>query len=208
MPAVADSGTRWFDRGDDLVVVVVERLSLISDLFYLQFCVFNLLLVFGYVSRSQISFCSFKSKLLSRILVESWIWVIGLMFIRPSLVPASSCVIDYQPVLRTLTSMLMSNARKGYPKGRPDQLCFLLVKLTQCIAHFCFCLDLLTSQLPLLRVRISSFSSRFMSLLMYVVDVYLMDAALDAVYYMKFFLLIKKKYINLVNVYETNLFIY
>jgi hypothetical protein len=183
MLAVADSGTRWFDRGDGMVVVVVERLSLISDLFYLQFCVFNLLLVFGSVPRSQISLCSFESELLSRILAENWIWVIGLLLIRPSLVPAFSCMFDYQPVLRTLTSMSMSNARKGYPKGRPDQLCYLLVKLTQCIAHFCFCLDLLTSQLPLLRVRISSLSFCFMSPLMYVVvDVYPMGAAIDAVY--------------------------
>ena len=163
MHVVADSGTFCFDRGSAIVVALVEHLSLISDLFSLQFCIFHFLLVFGYVFRSQISLCSFKLELLSRILAGNWIWVIGLMFIRLSLLPVFSCVIDYQPVLRTLTLMSVSNARKGYPKGKPDQLCYLLVKLTQCIAHFCFWLDPLTIQFPLLRVRISSLSFSFMS---------------------------------------------
>ena len=144
---------------------------------------FLLRLVFGSDFRSQINLGSFESKLLSRILAGNWIWVIGLIFIRLCLLPALSRVIDYQSVLRTLTLMSMSNVRKGYPKGKSDQLCYLLVELTHCIAHFCFCLNPLTSQLPLLRVRISSFSFCFMSPLIYViVNVYPMSAVLDAVH--------------------------
>jgi hypothetical protein len=183
MLAVATSGICWFDCGGGMVVAVVECLSLIPNLFPLKFCFFYLLLVFGSGFRSQISLCSFESKLLSRIMAGNWIWVISLMLIRLSLLPAISCVIDYQHVLRTLMLISMSNARKGYPKGRPDQLCYLLVILTQRIAHFVSRLDSVTIQLPLLRVRIFSLSLSFMSPLMYVVvDVCPMGAALDAVY--------------------------
>ena len=58
-----------------MVVALVECLCLFPDVSVIDYCVFQLLLVFGSVFRSQISLYSFELELLSRILEEIQIGV-------------------------------------------------------------------------------------------------------------------------------------
>lgn len=95
-------------------------------LFFLCF-VFQFVLVFGSIFRSQISPDSTEFWLLSEICVRDWFWVSG-SFLGPNRWTTHSRAIDYQPALMMLTLMSMLNARTSYPKGTPDQLC--------CFGHF------------------------------------------------------------------------
>lgn len=115
----------------------------------------------------QINPYSFELRLLSRILAEIWFWVIGPLFLGPGLLLAFSRVIAYQPVMNTSTSVSMENARNGYPKGMPDQLCYSLANLAQSFFHFRSYLNPLTSQFLLCRVRICSSSLLVVVLWMY-----------------------------------------
>lgn len=87
------------------------------DLWVLLLYVFLLLLVFGFACRSQISPFSFELGLMSRTLVGVWFWVVDHLFIGPNLLLAFSRAMDYQPRLRILTLMFMSNGRSGYLIG-------------------------------------------------------------------------------------------
>jgi hypothetical protein len=121
--------------------------------FLLQFMLYTRLFL-----SCQINLDSYESELLLGISIRIWFWVVSLFSLRPNLLVAFSRVIDYQPALMALTLMPMSHARKGYLNGTPDKLYFLLVILTQFTAQFYSCLNLLTGQPLIFRVRMSSFS--------------------------------------------------
>lgn len=79
------------------------------------------MLVFGLFLICQISLGSSKFELLLEISARVWSWVVGPFSLGLNLWAAFSCAIDYQYALMILSLMSMSNAKKSYLKGTPDQ---------------------------------------------------------------------------------------
>lgn len=128
--------------------------------FFVYFRCFLLQFVLGFefIRKFQISSGSFESGLLSGISMEVWFWVVVPLFLGPNLLAAFSYAIDYQHARMTLTLMSVSNARNDYLKCMFDQLCYLLVILTQLTTQFYSCLNFLNDQPLVFRARMPNFS--------------------------------------------------